>query len=77
MLTAIYEWCRGGFVYSMENKEAEAEFTYRLVKLFVINLYRRGVISAGTAERLRDDLIRKYNPPIGILEEGQKWEIEI
>ena len=33
----------------MENKEAEAEFTYRLVKLFVINLYRRGVISAGTA----------------------------
>ena len=61
----------------MENKEAEAEFTYRLVKLFVINLYRRCVISAGTAERLRDDLIRKYNPPIVILEEGQKWEIEI
>lgn len=61
----------------MESKEAEAEFIYRLVKLFVINLYRRGVISAGTAERLRDDLIQKYNPPIGILEEGQKWEIEI
>lgn len=61
----------------MENKEAEAEFAYRLVKLFVINLYRQGVISSDTAEHLRDDLIRRYNPPIGILEEGQKWEIEI
>ena len=61
----------------MEKKEAGAEFTYRLLKLFVINLFKRGVISAGTAEQLRDDLIRKSNPPIGILEEGQKWEIEI
>ena len=61
----------------MENKEAEAEFAYRLVKLFVINLYRQGVISSDTAEHLRDDLIRRYNPPIGLLEEGQKWEIEI
>lgn len=61
----------------MESSKAKAEFTYRLVKLYVINLFRRGVISVDTAEHLRDDLIKKYNPPIGILEEGQKWEIEI
>ena len=55
----------------MTFERSDAEMNYRLSKLFVINLYNSGIISEDEAVELREHLIDKLDPPIGILEEGQ------
>lgn len=60
----------------MTYERSDAEMNYRLSKLFIINLRNNGLISDDEAIALRDHLIDRFNPPIGILEEGQSWQIE-
>ena len=60
----------------MTYERSDAEMNYRLSKLFIINLRNNGLISDDEAIALREYLIDRFNPPIGILEEGQSWQIE-
>lgn len=61
----------------MTFERSDAEMNYRLSKLFVISLYNSGIISEDEAVDLREHLIDKFDPPIGILEEGQTWRFII
>lgn len=61
----------------MTFERSDAEMNYRLSKLFVINLYNGGIISEDEAVALREHLVYRFDPPIGILEEGQTWQIEL
>lgn len=61
----------------MTFERSDAEMNYRMSKLFVINLYNSGIISENEAIALREHLIDKFDPPIGILEEGQTWQTEL
>lgn len=61
----------------MTFERSDAEINYRLSKLFVINLFNSGIISEDEAAALQEHLIDKFDPPIGILEKGQTWQIEL
>ena len=52
----------------MTFERSDAEMNYRLSKLFVINLYNSGIIPEDEAVALREHLIDKFDPPIGIHE---------